>query len=716
MTIIQDEISLVKVSNGVDGSTGEKGKDGSNGTNGTNGKDVHVHTAYSWSADGKDRFTTVYPNENLLIGTKEVLKLENATSNVPHYKPFKLDIDPLNIKGEKLIISAYIKVKNAKLRTQAPQQTRIGVELNYLTSAPNGRLYHGVWKSLVDGENFEGYISSGLMTMASDVLSLGGAGSYIQANGEYLEIKHVKYEIVNSIGVTVRTIYTPSPKDDFINAYPAFVGTYSSNNLTQSNNPSDYTWARIRGNDGKDGDNGKDGQTPKDVISGYLSNDAVIVPATPIGTVTDYSKAFGDFIVFEGQDKKNGGVTYSKISEIGMISTISSAGRYAISALSADSGTATYRATYAGVSIDKILIAVKNKQGATGNAGNTGGTGPKGDNGNTGGTGPKGDKGDKGNVGDKGTIGDKGDPTGVLVSPTVPTQKFINMLWQNTGTNNGYINGVVYQWNGAKWNIFIFSAENIMANTLSAITANLGKVTGGEITGSKFINEGIFNDPSLGNAEVDYKTIIDGPINMTWSPKDGKNSEGRFSIAPYMLSSHFYPNKNNLYNYDWGWILDKRGYLLKEATSGIQHSTNIKPGKIELDDNKGHGTLSVSDVIKKNPEQLSPVSGYTVYSTSRENRPTAKRCGRGVTLSGAFKNNSNVTSDDTEVQLCRLPNWAIPEDVERTIVQGTGINRFLLTVRPDGFVYWSRYGSSSYGTAGAGSWLNINIRYDGADL
>ena len=90
-----------------------------------------------------------------------------------------------------------------------------------------------------------------------------------------------------------------------------------------------------------------------------------------------------------------------------------------------------------------------------------------------------------------GNDGPQGPPTGITTSPTVPLNPYINMLWQNTGNISGYITGVTYQWNGAKWNIFIFSAENIAANSLSAISANLGTITAGEILISFFRGDSI---------------------------------------------------------------------------------------------------------------------------------------------------------------------------------------------------------------------------------
>ena len=44
----------------VDGGQGTPGKAG------TDGKTPYLHTAYSWNAEGTDRFMTVYPGENLI--------------------------------------------------------------------------------------------------------------------------------------------------------------------------------------------------------------------------------------------------------------------------------------------------------------------------------------------------------------------------------------------------------------------------------------------------------------------------------------------------------------------------------------------------------------------------------------------------------------------------------------------------------------------------
>lgn len=318
------------------------------------------------------------------------------------------------------------------------------------------------------------------------------------------------------------------------------------------------------GTNGKDGADGKDGVTPKDVISGYLSNESIIVPATSTGTVTDYSKAFGDFVVFEGQTKKTSGVTYTKVSEVGMTSTINSNGRYVVSALSADTGTATYRATYLGVTIDKIMIAVKNKQGQSGANGSQGPQGPKGDTGNTGATGSQGPKGDKGATGN---TGPQGPPTGITTSATIPSNPYVNMLWQNTGNIPGYITGVTYQWNGQKWNIFIFTAENIATTTLSAISAYLGDVTGGSFTGGKFINN--FKDIPLlydiTRKATGQTKIEDGVMTITGKIDGTYNFVTKYTVDA-ISSTIYYPNSTAVMK---AFSITPDGFLLADHQNGF---------------------------------------------------------------------------------------------------------------------------------------------------
>ena len=71
---------------------------------------------------------------------------------------------------------------------------------------------------------------------------------------------------------------------------------------------------------------------------------------------------------------------------------------------------------------------------------------------------------------------------GTYSSDSEPEKPFVGMLWRNTGTSGGYVQNAIYQWDGSEWQMYYFSARNIEAETLSAITAVLGEVISGKIT------------------------------------------------------------------------------------------------------------------------------------------------------------------------------------------------------------------------------------------
>lgn len=146
---------------------------------------------------------------------------------------------------------------------------------------------------------------------------------------------------------------------------------------------------------GPPGDDGADGQ---DQVFGFLTNEAHVVQTANDGSGADYSEAGGTFKVFEGDtDITTGnGVTYSVDSETGVDASInSSTGVYTISSMSADHGTATLRAVYGSITIDRVYTIARAKAGATGP---TGPTGPDGNDWATGSTVPDNGDGDNGDL------------------------------------------------------------------------------------------------------------------------------------------------------------------------------------------------------------------------------------------------------------------------------------------------------------------------------
>lgn len=794
---LSDTLSIVKVKDGKEGET------------------YYPHPAWLM-ADGT--FTKVYPNENLLNGSSNWTELDMPSSS--YFTQFGTEVEM--VPGKTYTFS--IEVKKL-VEDSVPINLHIGLgeNKNYTWDFP-------AWRQNNIPMNSRVVLTYTIKN--TDIVNLRKYFAWRLRNEQ--RATKIAYRIVKLEESDTATIFTTPPSVDYENAYPKYEGFYSDTNQVGSDNPDDYKpWTPFMGpqgpagEDGKAGSDGKDGangQDAKEVISGYLSNESIIVPATASGTVTDFSKAVGDFVVYEGQTKLSSGVTYSKVSETGMTSTINSAGRYTVTALSADVGTATYQAVYKAVTIQKIMIVVKNKQGATGpsgsngtdgkgivssattyQAGTSGTTPPTGtwstsipsvsenqylwtkivltysDNTNStaysvGKMGAKGETGSTGSTGATGATGngiksttinfasstsgttapssgwstsiptvaagsflwtrtvltftdnttntsytvakqgEKGDPTGIISQATVPTNPYVGMLWQNTGAS-GYIIGATYQWNGSKFNLYIFTADNIVATTLSAITANLGNVTAGNISGvtingSKFVNEFSYQ-PYPNNASLwcfGNTTIENGRWNTEYRQEGNKG----IGIVDYTGTA----------------ILDPTGVQFSQTMVASNGENSFaKFNALELTMNYGGrgGTLTYNDLYSLPKTGIPSASGWSQYNTSEssENFPSATRQGRMVQLSGAFKNNAVKAAGTENDVMGTLPLGYRPTADCNFICQGTGSNIYLLTVKSNGQLTFSRYrgdtGASNnyrfdYKECGANSWLNIACTFAAADV
>ena len=118
--------------------------------------------------------------------------------------------------------------------------------------------------------------------------------------------------------------------------------------------------------------------------------------------------------------------------------------------------------------------------------------------------------GDKGATGATGATG----PSGIIVSSTAPSNPKAGQLWQTASGQP------IKRWDGSRWVIHYISVDNLNAQTLSAIAADLGTVTAGlikdkngtmliDVTSGKIISKEIVqgaveNVASLSNAYLAF--------------------------------------------------------------------------------------------------------------------------------------------------------------------------------------------------------------------
>ena len=278
--------------------------------------------------------------------------------------------------------------------------------------------------------------------------------------------------------------------------------------------------------------------------------------------VTDTNGNGGNFIdcstkvqVYNGAQDVSKVATYTVTKSSGIAGTWDLSTRtYKVSALSTDNGWVDIKVTYNGNSITRRFTVSKSKQGAQG------ATGPQGVTGNgiksitnyylatasgsgvsastsgwtttvqaitaskkylwnyevvtyTNGSTYQSAPCIIGVYGDKGATGATG-PSGIIVSSTAPSNPKAGQLWQTASGQP------IKRWDGSRWVIHYISVDNLNAQTLSAIAADLGTVTAGlikdkngtmliDVTSGKIISKKIVqgaveNVASLSNAYLAF--------------------------------------------------------------------------------------------------------------------------------------------------------------------------------------------------------------------
>lgn len=649
---------------------------------GENGQDAHIYQAYSWSTDGTDRFTIPYPNENLIVHSTEIKNTNIHTTGSPYPDPNS------NLMGD------YISVKP-------------GDVLYFTQTEDPSATYCFRWRWADKDKNYiERKAESGKKSFSWTVPT---GAYYFQAS--YPNVGDNKIEFSMS-----PTIYTPAPSDDFINAYPSYVGTYTTFDDVQSTNPADYTWQRmlgLSGEDGKDGEQGPQGVPGPKGDNGQTYYTWLKYADTPTSGMSDsptgktyiglaYNKAtatestnYADYTwsLIKGSDGAqgpkgdNGQTLYTWI-------------KYATSATGAGMSDSPSGKTYIGLAYNKTTATEST------NAADYSWSLIKGDKGDTGPTGPQGPQGPTGPKGDRGIMGV------AYMQPTQPSDTTEGATWfQTESATSDKIIGVYTYKSG--WQQKKYASATLSVESLEAISANLGDITAGSIAGVSIKGSGIFSD--YDRANVSGATV--------WTKGTLSMSDGKFrnDFKEYTKSSG---------------AVSRNGFsefiheaLTMASFNGTQTTTadrylQITPFRINMIDSQGRGgNLTFQDLYSIGKTGIPAASGWSQYSTSPSsgNFPSATRLGRMVQVSGAFKNNSTLPNTNNTYVVGVLPVGFRPQMQVKYLGKGAGTTIFMVTIDTNGEIsisYRLGWTGSSFGylTNNANDIFNIAGVFSAADV
>lgn len=408
-----------------------------------------THTAYAYSADGTDRFTTVYPNLNLLDGTsKQVVQATDWNMQVADIKYDK------NLGGN---LSASVMINNADYASDLHQG---GARIVLQTFDKSGNVL-----ATTNG-NEVSYNANGLshctISINDNVASIKAIifTNNMRKNTFY---SHLKIE-----RGTIATPWMHSDSEATTADYPSYRGEYSDISSEQSTNPSDYTWGPMRGDNGVGVistvityANSTSGTTAPS--TGWTSSVPTLVKGQylwtkTVWTYTDTSSKTGYSVTYISKDGTDGDDGLPGKDGTGIKAT---AITYAKHTNGTAAPTTGYTTTVPSVPAGQFLWT-KTVWTYTDNTSETGYS-----------VAMMGVKGDKGEPGIKGSDG----TSGIIVSPVAPDSPQTGQLWQDTSTTPQ----LVKKWTGNEWVIWELYAQNLKADSLSALSANLGDVSAGTV-------------------------------------------------------------------------------------------------------------------------------------------------------------------------------------------------------------------------------------------
>lgn len=214
--------------------------DGTEGVEQEDGK--YTHTAWSYSSDGTEGFTTVYPNLNLIDGSKDFSgdwTNSGVWINDGTYKGLTVKKGTSQWKG---IYKTFTAPKDGTYTFSAYVKSSGSAANIYRYVYINGRNVSSIIPNKLMGNDFDWLRDSFTVTLkAGDIVyvkyEISGSGS-----DSILWTAGHKWEEGSTAKPYMQSASEVTPVD-----YPRYIGQYTDYTLEDSINPSSYTWEEIKG-------------------------------------------------------------------------------------------------------------------------------------------------------------------------------------------------------------------------------------------------------------------------------------------------------------------------------------------------------------------------------------------------------------------------------------------------------------------------------------
>ncbi|WP_445993520.1 hypothetical protein [Lactococcus lactis] len=271
-----------------------------------------THTAYAYSADGTDRFTTVYPNLNLLVNSsaktkagffKDFDKVENGYGEVTRkgnnsyagismwdgfsiqprdYKPGDIYTMSMDVMFTSWNFPAGVYLEEFWIGQRYTHNSDWSINswkrICYIDLPKDPSKMLNQWIRITYTSTIPPHEDPSVYTESFFLTKFSGSGEASFT----IRVRKPKQE-----PGSIATPHMPSSSEATTADWPKYIGHYTDFTQVDSTNPSDYTWGPMRGDDGKPGLDGHDGIAGKDgngikntVITYAISTSETTAPNT----------------------------------------------------------------------------------------------------------------------------------------------------------------------------------------------------------------------------------------------------------------------------------------------------------------------------------------------------------------------------------------------------------------------------------------------------
>lgn len=272
---------------------------------------------------------------------------------------------------------------------------------------------------------------------------------------------------------------------------------------------------------------------------------------------------------------------------------------------------------------------------------------------------------------------------------------------------------------GVEYDVQI-KVEDELSSDTEEIQVNSGKVLMSAVKDKGVCFGGIY-DTTVGGAlqvgetdPIDVAGIIErfNCINVTTA---GTDLNDYTETGRYFFSSATYaPDNRPVGTNGWLEVFKGSGNWVKQLwfRAGTNNSNDYNT--YVRTKNASSGWSEWTDILSGHDsgwQKVTLTSDFKPYNNTASNTPQYRRVGKVVQVEGVVSPTSTIDGGTTQHTIFTLPSYYRPSSLISTLCQGSGYNKWLLTIDTTGKVTFSRYSSNAWVDASTTVWLTFSVTY-----